>query len=101
MDVRLIQQIPDLERLWIKTLMLILGERLGKAENEGICGVVVKVGKKRIKNRLFVWTMNGKDEGVTKGIGRGWKKRVAPGGSLSFKFHKERGNGGKQPIYKV
>jgi translation initiation factor 4E len=81
----------DLDRMWLDTLMALIGEQFDEAEE--ICGVVASVRQRQ--DKLSLWTKNAANEAVQMSIGRKWKDVIDVTDKISFISHddskRERG----------
>ncbi|XP_074301983.1 eukaryotic translation initiation factor-like [Silene latifolia] len=74
---------PDLDRMWLETLMALIGEQFDEAEE--ICGVVASVRQRG--DKLSLWTKNAANESVQMGIGRKWKEVIDVTDKINYGFH--------------
>ncbi|XP_068675736.1 eukaryotic translation initiation factor 4E-like [Montipora foliosa] len=63
----------DLDRIWLETLMLLVGESFGEY-SDSVCGAVVQIRTKG--DKLAIWTKNASDENANLCIGRKFKERL-------------------------
>ncbi|KAM7451678.1 translation initiation factoreIF4E [Porites harrisoni] len=63
----------DLDRLWVETLMLLIGEQFGDY-SDSVCGAVVQIRTKG--DKLAIWTSNASDQDTNLSIGRKFKERL-------------------------
>ncbi|PFX24420.1 eukaryotic translation initiation factor 4E-like [Stylophora pistillata] len=63
----------ELDRLWLETLMLLIGESFGEY-SENVCGAVVQIRQKG--DKLAIWTGNALDQDANLSIGRKFKERL-------------------------
>ncbi|CAH3031069.1 eukaryotic translation initiation factor 4E isoform X2 [Pocillopora verrucosa] len=64
----------ELDRLWLETLMLLIGESFGEY-SENVCGAVVQIRQKG--DKLAIWTGNASDQDANLSIGRKFKERLS------------------------
>jgi len=63
----------ELDRLWLETLMLLVGEAFGDY-SDSVCGAVVQIRTKG--DKLAIWTNNAHDQDANLSIGRTFKERL-------------------------
>ncbi|XP_074619091.1 eukaryotic translation initiation factor 4E-1A-like [Acropora palmata] len=78
----------DLDRLWLETLMLLVGESFGEY-SDSVCGAVVQIRAKG--DKLAIWTKNAADENANVGIGRKFKERLnlPPKMNIGYEAHED------------
>ncbi|XP_029180563.1 eukaryotic translation initiation factor 4E-1A-like [Acropora muricata] len=78
----------DLDRLWLETLMLLVGESFGEY-SDSVCGAVVQIRAKG--DKLAIWTKNAADESANVGIGRKFKERLnlPPKLNIGYEAHED------------
>lgn len=78
----------DLDRLWLETLMLLVGESFGEY-SDSVCGAVVQIRAKG--DKLAIWTKNAADESANVGIGRKFKERLnlPPKMNMGYEAHED------------
>lgn len=74
---------PDLDNMWLETLMALIGEQFD--EGDEICGVVASVRPKQ--DKLSLWTKNAANEAVQMSIGRKWKEVIDVTDKINYSFH--------------
>ncbi|XP_020621700.1 eukaryotic translation initiation factor 4E-1A-like [Orbicella faveolata] len=63
----------ELDRLWVETMMLLIGEMFGDFSTS-VCGAVVQIRTKG--DKLAIWTNNAADKEANLSIGRKFKERL-------------------------
>ncbi|KAJ7372448.1 translation initiation factor eIF4E [Desmophyllum pertusum] len=63
----------ELDRLWLETLMLLIGEAFAEY-SDSVCGAVVQIRTKG--DKLAIWTANATDQDANLGIGRKFRERL-------------------------
>lgn len=63
----------ELDRLWVETMMLLIGEMFGDF-SVSVCGAVVQIRTKG--DKLAIWTNNAADKEANLSIGRKFKERL-------------------------
>lgn len=78
----------DLDRLWLETLMLLVGESFGEY-SDSVCGAVVQIRAKG--DKLAIWTKNAADESANVSIGRKFKERLnlPPKMNMGYEAHED------------
>ncbi|XP_031560668.1 eukaryotic translation initiation factor 4E-1A-like [Actinia tenebrosa] len=82
------QRQSDLDRLWLETLLLLIGEAFGDL-SDGVNGAVIQIRNKG--DKLAIWTDNAKDqEGATR-IGQIFKERIGlpPRVHIGYQAHND------------
>ncbi|KAL6571392.1 Eukaryotic translation initiation factor isoform 4E [Orobanche hederae] len=75
---------PNLDNMWLETLMALIGEQFDDADE--ICGVVASVRPRQ--DKLSLWTKTAANEATQTGIGRKWKEIIDVTDKLSYSsFH--------------
>lgn len=89
---------PDLDNMWLETLMALIGEQFD--EGDEICGVVASVRAKQ--DKLSLWTKNAANEAVQMSIGRKWKEVIDVTDKTNYSFHddsrRERSGKGRYTV---
>jgi len=67
------QRQSELDRLWLETLLCLIGEAFGEASDD-VCGAVVNIRPKA--DKLAVWTAHANKPDIVMGIGRAFKERL-------------------------
>ncbi|XP_046859178.1 eukaryotic translation initiation factor 4E-like [Xenia sp. Carnegie-2017] len=73
----------DLDRMWLETLLCLVGEAFDDYSDQ-VCGTVVQIRPKM--DKLAVWTGNAKDEHANLTIGRVLKTRLQMGTKMTIGF---------------
>ncbi|KAI5649682.1 hypothetical protein M9H77_35687 [Catharanthus roseus] len=74
---------PNLENMWLETLMALIGEQFDEADE--ICGVVVSVRQKQ--DKIALWTKTATNEAAQMSIGRKWKEIIDITDKIYYSFH--------------
>ncbi|KAJ4805852.1 eukaryotic translation initiation factor 4E [Rhynchospora pubera] len=74
---------PQLDTMWLETLMALIGEQF--EEGEEICGVVASVRQRQ--DKLALWTKTASNEAVQTSIGRKWKEIIDYNDKIVYSFH--------------
>eukprot|EP00039_Didymoeca_costata_P018627 m.334276 g.334276 ORF g.334276 m.334276 type:complete len:218 (-) comp17324_c0_seq1:968-1621(-) len=76
-------------KLWLRTIMLLLGEQLTDGDNEQVCGAVFSARHKN--DKISLWTKDALDTEGCNRIGRTLKQAmgVPPGVELSYAGHQD------------
>ncbi|CAK9180200.1 unnamed protein product [Ilex paraguariensis] len=89
---------PDLDNMWLETLMALIGEQFDEADE--ICGVVASVRQRQ--DKLALWTKTASNEAAQMSIGRKWKEIIDVADKISYNFHddakKERSAKGRYNV---
>jgi len=76
---------PNLDQMWLETLMALIGEQFDEAGE--ICGVVASVRQRQ--DKLSLWTKNAANEAAQMSIGRKWKEIIDVTDKISYSFHED------------
>ncbi|CAH9137346.1 unnamed protein product [Cuscuta epithymum] len=88
---------PNLDTMWLETLMALIGERFD--ETEEICGVVASVRQRQ--DRLSLWTKNAANEAAQMAIGKKWKELLDVTEKISYSFHDDSKSRSAKSRYSV
>jgi len=77
-----------LDRMWMETLLCLVGEAFDDASDE-VCGTVVNIRPKG--DKLAIWTRNAEDQDNNLTVGRGLRERLGLHKQiqLGFQVHKD------------
>jgi len=77
-----------LDRIWMETLLCLVGEAFDDASDE-VCGTVVNIRPKG--DKLAIWTRNAEDQDNNLTVGRGLRERLGLHRQiqLGFQVHKD------------
>ncbi|KAJ7954664.1 putative Eukaryotic translation initiation factor 4e [Quillaja saponaria] len=74
---------PDLDTMWLETLMALMGEQFDEADE--ICGVVASVRQRQ--DKISLWTKTASNEALQMSIGRKWKEIIDITDKITYTFH--------------
>lgn len=82
------QRQQDLDRIWLETLLCLIGEAFGDF-SDNVNGAVVQIRNKG--DKLAIWTGNAVDQDANLAVGRTFKERLAihPKTILAYEAHQD------------
>lgn len=83
---------PQLDKLWMDTLLTVIGEGFGPTESDDIAGIVVNI--KKGANRIAIWTKSALNQQLQESIGNRWRETASIRAKMEYLVFKDAMGGG-------